>query len=30
MTGRANRGNKITYGEFGIVALEPGWITSIK
>ncbi|NLJ89221.1 MAG: 50S ribosomal protein L16 [Epulopiscium sp.] len=28
MTGRANRGNKITYGEFGIVALEPGWITS--
>jgi ribosomal protein L16 len=28
MTGKALRGNKITYGEFGIVALEPGWITS--
>ena len=22
------RGNKITYGEFGLVALEPAWITS--
>ena len=22
------RGNKITYGEYGIVALEPSWITS--
>ena len=28
MTGKALRGNKITYGEFGIVAMEPGWITS--
>ncbi|MCI9625731.1 MAG: 50S ribosomal protein L16 [Clostridia bacterium] len=28
MKGRATRGNKITYGEFGIQALEPGWITS--
>ena len=28
MKGRANRGNKITYGEYGIQALEPGWITS--
>ena len=26
--GRALRGNKITYGEYGIVALEPSWITS--
>ena len=26
MTGKALRGNKITYGEFGIVAMEPGWI----
>ena len=28
MTGKATRGNKISYGEFGIVALEPGWIKS--
>ena len=28
MTGKALRGNKITHGEFGIVALEPGWIKS--
>lgn len=28
MTGKATRGNKITYGEYGIVALEPCWITS--
>lgn len=28
MKGRATRGNKITYGEYGIQALEPGWITS--
>ena len=28
MTGKATRGNKITYGEFGLVALEPTWITS--
>ncbi|MBQ8942122.1 MAG: 50S ribosomal protein L16 [Firmicutes bacterium] len=28
MTGKAMRGNKITYGEFGIVAMEPSWITS--
>ena len=27
MTGAATRGNKVTYGEFGIQALEPGWIT---
>ena len=28
MAGKAMRGNKITYGEYGIVATEPGWITS--
>ena len=27
MTGAASRGNKVSYGEFGIQALEPGWIT---
>ena len=28
MTGKATRGNTVTYGEFGLVALEPSWITS--
>ena len=28
MKGKAMRGNTITYGEYGIVATEPGWITS--
>ena len=28
MTGKALRGNKVTYGDFGIQALEPAWITS--
>ena len=28
LTAKATRGNKITYGEFGLVALEPAWITS--
>ena len=28
MTGKAMRGNKIAYGEFGLVAAEPGWIKS--
>ena len=28
MTGKATRGNTITYGEFGLVATEPAWITS--
>ena len=28
MTGKALRGNKVTYGEYGIQALEPAWITS--
>ena len=30
MTGKATRGNKVTYGEFGLQALEPGWITSTR
>ena len=28
MKGKALTGNKITYGDFGLVAAEPGWITS--
>ncbi|SEW09727.1 50S ribosomal protein L16 [[Clostridium] fimetarium] len=28
MAGKAMRGNKITNGEFGIVAMEPSWIKS--
>lgn len=28
MTGKALRGNKVTYGQFGLQALEPGWITA--
>ncbi|MFA6947389.1 MAG: 50S ribosomal protein L16 [Eubacteriales bacterium] len=28
MKGKALRGNTLTYGEFGLVALEPAWITS--
>ncbi len=28
LTGKATRGNTVTYGEFGLVATEPGWITS--
>ena len=28
MKGKANRGNTITYGDYGIQALEPAWITS--
>ncbi|HIT87767.1 MAG TPA: 50S ribosomal protein L16 [Candidatus Coprocola pullicola] len=28
LKGKAMRGNKITYGEFGIQACEPSWITS--
>jgi large subunit ribosomal protein L16 len=26
--GRALRGNKLAYGEFGLMTLQPGWITS--
>ena len=28
MKGKASRGNFIAYGEYGIVATEPAWITS--
>lgn len=28
MKGKALRGNTITYGEYGLVALEPSWVTS--
>lgn len=28
MTGKANRGNVVAYGEFGLMAMEPSWITS--
>ena len=27
MTGKATRGNTVAYGEWGLVAEEPGWIT---
>ncbi|MBQ8430517.1 MAG: ribosomal protein L16, partial [Clostridia bacterium] len=27
MTGRAHRGNTLAYGDYGIVACEPCWIT---
>ena len=30
MRGKATRGNKITYGEFGIVATEPAWISPCR
>jgi large subunit ribosomal protein L16 len=26
--GRAHKGTEVTYGEYGLLALEPGWITS--
>lgn len=28
MKGRALRGNVVTYGEYGLMAMEPSWITS--
>ena len=28
LTGKAMRGNTVTYGDFGLQALEPAWITS--
>jgi len=28
MKGKATRGNKVTYGEFGLQTTEPAWITS--
>ena len=28
LKGAAHKGNKVTYGDFGLVAAEPAWITS--
>ena len=28
MKGKAQRGNKVAHGEFGLMALEPAWITN--
>ena len=28
MTGKANKGNIVAYGDYGLVAMEPAWITS--
>ena len=28
MKGQATRGNQVTYGEYGIMALEPSWVKS--
>ena len=28
LTGKAARGNKVTYGSYGLVAMEPAWVTS--
>jgi large subunit ribosomal protein L16 len=28
MFGRADRGCNLTYGEFGLMSLQPGWLTS--
>ena len=28
LTGKATRGNTVTYGDYGLVALEPAWITA--
>ena len=28
MTGKATKGNKLAYGEYGLVATEPCWMTS--
>lgn len=28
MKGKATRGNKVTIGDFGLMAMEPAWITS--
>ncbi len=28
MKGRASRGTEITFGDYGIQALEPGWVTA--
>ncbi|HEX9507919.1 MAG TPA: 50S ribosomal protein L16, partial [Myxococcales bacterium] len=28
MPGKAYRGSSLNYGEFGLMALQPGWLTS--
>ena len=28
LTGTATRGNKVNYGDYGLVSLEPAWITA--
>lgn len=28
MKGRASRGTEVTFGEYGLQALEPGWVTA--
>ncbi len=28
MKGKANSGNKVAYGDYGLVAMQPSWITS--
>ncbi len=30
MTGIATRGNHLSFGEYGLKALEPGWLTAIQ
>lgn len=30
MTGEATRGNKVTYGQYGLQATEPAWITAAQ
>ena len=30
MKGKASRGNFIAYGEYGLMAMEPAWITSAQ
>ncbi len=30
LKGKATRGNTLTYGQYGLVALEPAWITSAQ
>lgn len=30
MTGEASRGNKVTYGDYGLQATEPAWITGAQ
>ena len=30
LKGKATRGNTVTYGEYGLIALEPAWITSAQ